>query len=112
MQTPSPQLMVIDFRPDGAVEAMHRDRFNLGFLGKQQVSRASEIIFDENTQKWDIHVGVGDKFLLVEGAKGFENYDDARRYEVRWLEQCRLHDFEPTSTEGQRILAVLRTMFD
>lgn len=106
MQTTN--LMVIDFRPDGAVEAMHRDRFNLGFLGKQSIKRASEILFDEETQAWDIHIAVGSEFILVEDAKGFADYDEARKMEVRWLEYCRLHDLEPTSTEGINLLKVLR----
>lgn len=108
MQT---QLMVIDFRPDGAVEAMHRDRFSLAFLGKQTVKRASEILFDEDSQKWDIHLAQGDKFVRVEAARGFENYDDARKMEVRWLEYARLHDIEPTSEEGIKLLTVLRAKY-
>lgn len=105
------QLMVIDFRPDGAVEAMHRDKFNLSFLGKQTVKRASEIIFDDDTQKWDIHLAVGSDFVRIAEARGFENYDDARKMEVRWLEFARLHDFEPTSNEGINLLNVLRDKF-
>jgi hypothetical protein len=100
--------MVIDFRVTGEVEAMHRDSFNLGFLGKQAITRASDIRYDEDTQLWDIHVADGEGFAEVAGAKGFSTYDEGRRMEVRWFEACRLNCITPLSTEGLAMLAVLR----
>lgn len=104
--------MVIDFRADGAVEAMHRDQFDLSFLGKQDISRASDIKFDSDTQLWDIHVAEGEAFIMVAEAKGFPTYDEARRMEVRWFEACRLHSIPALGQEGINLLKVLRKRFD
>lgn len=102
-------MMVVSFAASGAVSAMHRDSFPLGFLGSQRIERASEIIFDEVTQKWDLHVRVGDEFVPVQEAKGFDGYEGARGMEVRWFEMARLHGVAPTSAEGIQILNVLRS---
>lgn len=113
MQTShSEDFMVIDFRANGTVEAMHRDKFPLDFLGKQAIKRASDIRFDEQAQLWDIHLAVDDKFVEVGTAKGFATYDEARKMEVRWLEMARLHDLDPMSEGGLNLLAVLRKKFD
>ncbi len=102
--------MVIDIGPTGSVEAMHRDAFNLDFLGKQTIQRASDIRFDSDTQKWDIFLAHGctDEFVGVNEAKGFATYEEARKMEVRWLEMARLHSVSPLSSEGISILNVLR----
>lgn len=105
--------MVIDFREDGGVEAMHRDGFNLAFLGKQSITRASDIKYDEDAQTWTIHVALDDgTFQLVSEARGFATYDEARKMEVRWFEMCRLHGISPLCPEGLAILRVLRKEFD
>lgn len=102
-------LMVLSFESNGSVSAMHRDAFSLGFLGRQRIERASEIIFDDATQKWDLHVRVGIDFVPVSEARGFEGYDEARSMEVRWFELARLHGVQPTSVEGIGILNYLRS---
>lgn len=113
----APSCMVIDFRPDGAVEAMHRDSFDLGFLGKQKIRRATDIRFDEAAQTWtiflaDCHADGPETFTIVEEGRGFPTYDDARKMEVRWLEMCRLHGIHPRSQEGTALLTILRQSFD
>lgn len=108
----SENIMVIDFSTTGGVEAMHRDSFDLSFLGKQSISRASDIRHNEETQKWDIYVALDDNFVDVAQAHGFDTYEDARRCEVRWFELARLHSVPPTSDDGRNLLAVLRKRFD
>jgi hypothetical protein len=110
--TRTDDFMVIDFRPTGEVEAMHRDKFNLSFLGAQSIHRASDIRFDEDTQQWDIHLASEGGFVPVEAARGFETYEEARKMEVRWLEMARLHDLSPLSEEGTNLLRVLREKFE
>jgi hypothetical protein len=103
--------IVIDFAPDGAVEAMHRDEFDLGFLGAKSIARASEIEFNEETQLWDIWlIRPGKPRWLSQEARGFSAYDVARSVEVAWLDRCRAEGVEPTEGEGCEILHVLRTM--
>ncbi len=54
---------VIDFLPNGHVEAMHNDAFTLAFLGRQNIERATEIKFNEESQKWDIHLPCTEPFM-------------------------------------------------
>ena len=110
--TSTDDFMVIDFRPTGEVEAMHRDKFNLSFLGKQTIQRASDIRFNDDSQQWDIHLAVAGEFVPVEAARGFDTYEEARKMEVRWLEMARLHDITPLSDEGTNLLRILREKFD
>lgn len=106
------QNLVISFDPSGAVEAMHLDTFDLGFLGNKQVSRASEIKFNETTQKWDILVPLEGQEsqpvetwqAVVDGAKGFSGYEEARQVEVAWFNAARLEGVHPLSSRGRVLL--------
>ena len=101
--------MVIDFSPEGSVEAMHRDQFALGFLGKQSISRASDIKFDEDSQTWAIHVIIDSvPQPLIDDATGFASYEQARRIEVEWFEKCRLHQVTPVGVIGKKMLRTVR----
>lgn len=102
--------MVIDVAVDGAVHAMHRENvLTLGFLGKQSIRRASDLVFNEDTQQFDIHLAAGNTFLPpVPEARGFPTYEAARQMEVRWLEMARLHGVPPASPEGRTLLSSLR----
>lgn len=97
-----PEYMVVTFNEDGEVNAMHRDIFDLGFLGRQEITRASEILFDEAQQKWAVHLpdGKGGYGRAILAARGFALYNEARDFEVRWLEHCALRGVEPMSFEG------------
>lgn len=102
--------MVIDFTPEGTVEAMCREGvLDLGFLGRQTISRATDIRFDAETQTWEIWPAVNGQFVRLErdSARGFQQYEEARNAEVAWLERCRLNDLDPLSDEGQQVLDAL-----
>lgn len=101
--------MVVDFNSDGSAEAMHRDQFDLGFLGKQEIQRASEIVFDPETQKWDITVtreqlGTPEAFFAYVRSKGYATYEEARTAEVTWFEDCRLLSLSPLSIKGASLI--------
>lgn len=101
--------VVIDFTEDGQAQAMHRDGFDLGFLGGRSIERASEICFDEASQLWDVHALLPSKStILLGGARRFGTYESARATEVAWFDSCRLQGVAPTSGEGQDILENLR----
>lgn len=105
--------MVISFSDTGEVSAMHRDNFDLGFLGNQKIERASEIIFNETTQLWDIYLmkGPGIRLpYLTNHAKGFPTYKAARDIEIAWLEKAALLDVDPVSDKGIEQLLILRTL--
>lgn len=105
--------MVVNIDPTGTVRAMHRDEFNLGFLGKQEIKRASEIKFDEGNQLWDIYIPPKDglpveqwhTFIYI---RGFSTYKKARDFEVLWLEHCALECIVPLSSCGMELAEKLR----
>lgn len=80
---------VIDFSPSGAVSSLHHDEFDLGFLGAQRIHRATDIRFAESTQRWGIYVLREDGYhWTIPSLMGFLWYDDARRFEVTWINEC------------------------
>lgn len=101
--------LVIDFKTTGEVAALHMDSFDLGFLGSKKVFRQTDILFDEETQLWNI-------VYLIEGSTrfyntaldGFSSYEVARQYEVDWLNDCRLMGIPPTSADGVEAMKALR----
>jgi hypothetical protein len=97
--------IVIDVTDQG-VESMHFDRFNLGFLGKMHISRASEIFFNEDSQEWDIRLPR--QIIPYPCAMGFKNYEDARDFEIEWLQMCRKHSVNPLSEAGEGICSAIR----
>lgn len=101
--------MVIDFTETGMVQSMHRDEFDLGFLGDKSIARASDIRFCETTQLWDIWLlRKGQQEWLCADARGLPAYDVARSIEVAWLDQCRLAGVDPISRDGSKILHDIR----
>lgn len=81
--------IIIDITEQGA-EGMHFDEFPLSYLGPMSIARASEILFNSETQLWDIHYlhedGSG---KTVHIAKGYQSYELARGVEVEFVQKCR-----------------------
>lgn len=98
------QTMVIDVGVTGKVGSMHFDEFNLAFLGERKIKRASDIVF---SGKWDIYMDDGTGAFTVTSPliSGFDNYEEARRFEVKWLNECRLREVTPTTPYGLFVLA-------
>src|SRR5215208_5034176 len=121
---------VIDFSPDGGVEALYNDNFQLSFLGKQSIQRATEIKFREREQDWGIYLerssmgAKGHFFPVVEAdpdreglnrvcpaTVGFSTYEGARQVEGAWLNVCRKKCVSPDSPDGLVILLNVREEF-
>lgn len=101
--------LVIDFKPNGHVESLHMDAFDLGFLGQKATYRQTDIVFDSDTQLWNLeYLMNGGGRYLSECLNGFQTYEEARRIEVAWLNNCRLLSVEPASGQGMRIMAGIR----
>lgn len=101
--------IVISISPDGKVSGMHRDEFNLGFLGKQHIERASEILFNDDTQKWEIAVPTErGTYVVIEECGTFDSYNAARTFEVQWMNECFLNQCRPFSKQGSGIAARMR----
>ena len=90
--------IVIDCKNDGTVYAMHFDQFDLGFLGRKTVTRASEIFYNDDTELWDILLP--DQETPHSACQGFSGYDVARKFEVKWLQECRKREVDPASIDG------------
>lgn len=107
-------MLSITIGPTGAAQSMYNDDFHIGFLGSVQVRRATEIVFNDSTQKWDIHylqyteVGEVQDTVSAPQLCGFDKYDEARRIEVAWLNQCRASATDPISPQGLHSLGSLR----
>lgn len=100
--------MIIDFTADGQAQAMHRDEMDLNFLGHKSVERATEIKFNEATQKWDIQLPLHGEWITVPHGHGFASYDGARKTEIAWLDMCRLEGVSPRSASGSAALQLVR----
>ena len=99
--------------PDGQVTGLHYDDLDLGFLGKKEIGRASEILFDDGSQTFYIQLpqltGQNQpRFLL-----GFSGYDVARAFEVMLLETCAISQVKPAYDGGfYRLANDVRARFD
>lgn len=93
--------IVIDITQQGEAEALHMDEFDLFFLGKAKVTRASHIIFDVFSQSWFILLP--DQEEPFDVLTGFKKYGEARDFEVDWLQECRKQGINPLSKEGEQI---------
>lgn len=105
---------VISFKPNGEVTALHNDSFDLSFLGRQRIRRATDIRFSEGTQQWSLWLPkpwphVGGEFFMAPGADGFSSYETARKVEVEWLNSCALLGVDPDSEEGLTVLVGVRS---
>lgn len=86
------QELVIEIGGTGKVSAMHSDKFDLGFLGDKKIRRQTEILFCEDTQLWDIvYIAEDGTHEGSEYLDGFKGYEEAREFEVHWINQCRLN---------------------
>ncbi len=106
--------IVINIAPGGVVSGMHRDELNLAFLGKQKIERASDIRFDDDHQHWRIHLADGhdpitkqQTFWRCPAVGGFPSYNEARDFEVAWLNECLKAQVPAISTEGTNIGAAM-----
>lgn len=102
---------VIDFNNGGSAQGMHFDEFDLGFLGKKHIERASEIFHDETDDSWKIILPGQDANNVAPACKGFTGYDVARRFEVDWLQACRKQGFDPLDNNGLSLASTIRADF-
>ena len=82
----------------GCVRSMHSDKFSLGFLGNQVIERASDIRFDNATQRWGIWFHIKGDFMppALSSHKMFETYEGARNHEVRVMNESLKTGLPPT----------------
>lgn len=100
-----PKEIVLDITTGGQAEGLHFDQFDLGFLGKQTITRASEILFHHAEQLWGVWIPGESKA----SATGFSSYETAREFEVAWLQECRKQSIDPRSHRGLKLAEDLRS---
>lgn len=100
--------IVVDIADCGSVETLHDDRFPLHEIGagSVQMQRASLIEWDEMDQHWNVRLP-GYRLPFTE-TKNFKSYEQARAFEVEWLNTCRFEKVEPSSPEGLAIAKAIR----
>lgn len=109
--------IVIDIAPNGRVSGMHRDEFNLNFLGKQTITRASELTHNPDSQRWEIRLPPASgaentptaQWPVIAQCGDFASYNEARDFEVSWMNECRKQGVEPGSERGLDIAAAYAT---
>lgn len=97
------QEILITVDADGATTSLYKDEFSIGFLGDMSISRASQIVFNEKTQLWDILL-TGQE-TSFQAARGFQTYTEAVRFEVRFLQECakKYPKVDPLSPDGEAV---------
>ena len=76
--------MEIRITEDGEVMSMYNEEFLLNFLGRHNITRLTEILFNEDTQSFYIkHCHTGE---LI--ADGFDTYSSAVKFEIDWFERA------------------------
>ena len=122
--------IVINISPEGQTSALHMDEFPLSFLGRMEIDRASTIDFNPETQLFDINLKNATKYQIgpascpphsrgiydgrfyaghyPESARGFAGYDEARCYEVSWIQECMKLGVDPLDPEGIEVINALR----
>lgn len=104
------EYLAIEIGASGVVEAMHTDKFNLGFLGERNIRRQTEIKFNLETQKWDIvYLDASDAEHRDKMLDGFAGYEEARGCEVDWINAARVASVDPMSEAGLAIMASVRS---
>lgn len=98
--------MLINVDSNGSVSGLHFDAFDLGFLGMKRVRRASEIFFNEQTQLWDVLIPGQQE--VYPSAAGFACYEDARDFEIEWLQLCARKQVSPLDPGGAKAARVVR----
>jgi len=74
-------MKAVRFKADGSVVFLYNDDHPALKLGKAEIERASDVYFDNERQKWRVHIR-GEREPLKEG---FEKRQDAINHEVEYL---------------------------
>lgn len=97
--------LVISIDPIGRASALHMDEFPLRFLGNMKLERASYIQFNEDTQLFDVVLPDGTSHI---SHAQFTGYDEAREFEVEWLQRCKIARVDPGSYSGRALAGSVR----
>lgn len=106
--------IVIDINQTGGMSALHMDEFPLSKFGRMDINRASTIDFNPETQLFDINLKDATAYADRDcpAACGFAGYDEARGYEVAWIQECKKLGIDPLDPEGIEIIRCLRATGD
>jgi hypothetical protein len=91
---------VVDISPSGSVRYLEKPQFDLSVLGDRRIKRATDITFEEATQKWDVVLCGRESSPHPIHSMGFDDYETARQFEVKWLNFCMLSQCDPLDHVG------------
>jgi hypothetical protein len=57
------------FFPGGQVDCLYTEAIDLRTLGKLEISRATDIRFNDATQQWDVHAADTDQVLFSHASR-------------------------------------------
>lgn len=103
-------MKVVSVTPEGGLKGLHFDDFDLGQFGNKTVKRASEIFFNDMAQHWDVLLP--NQYHPFLSASGFKSYEEARNFEVIWLQECAMRGIDAYSNLGEEVAGEIREGFD
>jgi hypothetical protein len=102
--------MVISVGRDGTTQGLYMDSMTLKSVGRQDVQRATDISFNNATQLFDVYM-LPECTRLV-SSSDFPEYELARKFEVTYLNTCRLAGVDKFSPEGLGLAYIARLHTD
>lgn len=103
--------ILLDINGAGALHGLHFEEFSLTSFGPAAIKRATDIKWNERSQRWDINLLDRDENVVPhhpEHLAGFCSYEDARAHEVRYLQGCRTRKIGTVSAAGDDLGEALR----
>lgn len=98
--------LVLSISEEGKVESMYSDEFRLSFLGQETIRRQTDIVFDGT---WSlVYLDAEEGRHPIPEAGSFDTYEEARRFEVLWLNDCRAKGYDPIGDKGRVDALLLR----
>jgi hypothetical protein len=60
---------ILRFNPGGQIDCLYTEAIDLRALGKLEISRATDIRFNDATQQWDVHAANTDQVLFSHASR-------------------------------------------
>lgn len=88
---------VMTIKSDGEISMLQSDKFDIRFLGKMVMERASNIVFDYDDQMYRILIAEREDEPHPDELRRFPLYEDAKSFEVMYLQSARMCNYDPLS---------------
>ena len=99
---------VMTIKSDGETSMLQSDKFDIRFLGRMKMERASNIVFDYDDQMYRILIAEREDEKHPDELRNFPLYDEAKTFEVMYLQSARLLNLDPLSEPMHAIAPTIR----